>query len=102
MAAEQPEKPALPLSAPPAGGRPVGSVLDIVVGARAKEAGASPHALRGVLMVYFTCANQYQRVFRSADGKQYLARCATCGKSMRFLVGEGGSDERLFRVSCRA
>jgi hypothetical protein len=50
--------------------------------------------------VYFRCANVYQRVHRSADGTHYLARCAGCGKSMRFVVGPGGDQRRQFQVTC--
>ena len=55
---------------------------------------------RPFLQVYFVCANSYQRVFRSADNKRYLARCPKCGKEMRFQVGEGGTAQRTFQVSC--
>jgi phage FluMu protein Com len=65
--------------------------------------GSPPGATNGVkpfLMVTFRCANAYQRVYRAADGSHYLARCPKCGKSVRFLVGKGGSDQRAFDVSC--
>jgi len=56
---------------------------------------------RPFLQVMFTCANAYLRVYRSADAKQYLARCPKCGKDIRFQVGEGGTSQRQFEVSCR-
>lgn len=51
--------------------------------------------------VQFLCAAKYVRVFRAADGTGYLARCPTCGKSMWFRVGSGGTSERFFELSCR-
>ncbi|MFA6045046.1 MAG: hypothetical protein WC718_08685 [Phycisphaerales bacterium] len=56
---------------------------------------------RPALQVYFRCANAYLRVLRAADGTHYLARCPSCGKSTKFLVGEGGTDQRFFEMSCR-
>lgn len=53
------------------------------------------------LRVYFSCANQYVRVFRDRAGEGYTARCPTCGKSMQFRVGEGGTAQRFFELSCR-
>lgn len=75
--------------------------LDIVDTARANEAEAEvSRGVRPFLMVTFRCANAYQRVYRAADGTHYLARCPKCGKSVRFLVGEGGTSKRSFDVSC--
>ncbi|MFK7758775.1 MAG: hypothetical protein AB8C13_02380 [Phycisphaerales bacterium] len=54
------------------------------------------------LGVRFTCSGAYQRVYRSADGSLYLARCPKCSQCMRFRVsGDGqGTDQRFFNVSC--
>lgn len=52
--------------------------------------------------VQFVCAAKYVRVFRRADGSGYLARCPTCGNSMWFRVGPGGTGERFFEVTCRS
>lgn len=30
----------------------------------------------------------------------YLGRCPKCGLTAKFSVGEGGTSERFFRVSC--
>lgn len=56
---------------------------------------------RPSLQVFFACANAYQRVLRSSDGRSYTARCPQCGKVATFLVGPGGSDQRTFRLSCQ-
>jgi len=53
------------------------------------------------LGVQFVCAGAYQRVYRSVDGQRYLARCPRCAKSIIFRVGEGGTNQRFFDVSCR-
>ena len=53
---------------------------------------------RPFLQVQFACCNVYQRVYRNADGSAYTGRCPRCGKSVRFQVGEGGTDSRHFVV----
>ncbi len=81
-----------------------GGRVDVIVGDEgAGQSGA--HRGGGVqgrpsLQVWFECAAAYQRVFRSVDGKRYTARCPKCGKSMQFAVGESGTSQRLFRLSC--
>lgn len=64
-----------------------------------------PRSLQAVgrpsLQVYFRCANAYIRVLRAADGTHYLCRCPKCGKPTKFVVGEGGTDQRFFEMSCR-
>ncbi len=78
--------------------------LDVVAGD-----GDSPQKQAGVgrsgcgkpfLMVTFACAGAYVKVFRSLDGTHYLARCPKCAKTMRFEVGDAGSQQRTFSVSC--
>ena len=55
---------------------------------------------RPTIGVYFACSNRYVRVRRNAAGDGYLARCPTCAKTMAVRVGEGGSSQRMFRVTC--
>ena len=50
--------------------------------------------------VRFTCAGKYVRVFRKPEAPAYIARCPKCAKCVRFQVGQGGSDSRMFDVSC--
>lgn len=69
-------------------------------GEGAEGGGEAKRAGRPALQVYFRCANVYLRVLRSADGSRYQARCPKCGKDVRFAVGEGGSAQRFFEVSC--
>lgn len=56
---------------------------------------------RPYLRIYFACANQYVRVYRSPDQSQYLARCPTCGMTKTFRVGAGGTANRFFELTCR-
>lgn len=60
----------------------------------------SPAISRPWIGVRFVCSGVYQRVFRNADGKAYVARCTRCGKCLRFAVGPGGSNERFYEVTC--
>ncbi|MBY0311684.1 MAG: hypothetical protein K2W85_06425 [Phycisphaerales bacterium] len=55
---------------------------------------------RPYLRLWFECAKQYTRAYRSPDGTAYVGRCPACGASTRFRVGSGGTSERFFRVSC--
>jgi len=64
------------------------------------EAPAGASSGRPYLSLFFRCANKYTRVYRNVEGTAYDARCPTCGKTMRFAVGPGGSSERFFTVSC--
>ncbi|MEX0876789.1 MAG: hypothetical protein WD114_04955 [Phycisphaerales bacterium] len=57
-------------------------------------------SVRPWLGIRFVCAGAYQRVYRSADASRYMARCPKCGKSITFRVGQGGSNQRFFDVSC--
>jgi hypothetical protein len=50
--------------------------------------------------VRFVCAGQYIRVYRRPESPVYLARCPKCAKCVRFRVGQGGSNARMFDVSC--
>ncbi len=78
--------------------------LDLVEGARAEtlaqgdQRGAGD--ARPFLQVWFRCANVYQRVYRERDGNGYRAVCGKCGKTMNFVIGPGGTTQRVFEVSC--
>jgi hypothetical protein len=74
------------------------SRLDMLEGPGRSEARSGQP--RPTIQVWFDCAGLYQKVLRSADGTCYLVRCGKCGKTMRFEVGSGGSDQRTFRVRC--
>ncbi len=73
-------------------------------GASAASAGhgaAPASGPRPYLRLWFACANQYARAYRSPCGTAYTGRCPTCGKGVRFVIGANGTSERFFRVSCR-
>lgn len=53
------------------------------------------------LQLWFSCARQYARANRTAEGSAYVGNCPTCGKCVRFQIGAGGTSQRLFEVSCR-
>lgn len=60
--------------------------------------GAGPAA--PFLQVWFKCAGQYRRVYKTRDGSAYEAVCPLCAKSCTFRVGAGGTSRRMFEVSC--
>jgi len=53
---------------------------------------------RPSISVLFACCNVYVRVYRSPDAMSYLAHCPKCAKSVRFEVGDDGTDARSFVV----
>ena len=59
-----------------------------------------PNGARPWLGVKFVCAGAYLRVYRNKAGTAYSANCPKCGKCIRFRVGQGGSSQRFFEVSC--
>ena len=79
--------------------------LDVVAGdgdsVRDQRSAGRSGCGKPFLMVTFTCAGAYVKVFRSLDGSHYLARCPKCAKTMKFEVGEAGVGQRAFSVSCR-
>lgn len=52
------------------------------------------------LMLWFSCANVYARGRRERDGSAYVGVCPKCGAGVRFPVGEGGTNQRMFEVTC--
>ena len=59
--------------------------------------GAAPG--RPFLCVQFSCCSVYQRIYRDPAGRASSGRCPKCGKPVRFVVGQGGTDARFFVVS---
>ncbi len=48
--------------------------------------------------VMFECCRIYVRVYANAERTAYVGRCPRCAKSVRFVVGEGGSNSRFWTV----
>jgi len=46
----------------------------------------------------FDCCNAYIRIYKRADGTAYEGRCPKCRRPVRVRVGEGGSNNRIFRA----
>lgn len=65
---------------------------------KADAQAASSSAARPYLSVLFSCCQSYQRVYKSADGKVYAGRCPKCLRTVRFVVGPGGTSGRSFVV----
>ncbi len=57
-------------------------------------------ALRGRpwLAIHWKCCHTYSRIYRNAAGTAYAGRCPMCGKALRVMVGEGGTDARFFEA----
>ena len=53
---------------------------------------------RPFLGVLFECCKVYVRVYIDPSGEAYNGRCPRCCKTVRFVVGEGGSESRAWRV----
>lgn len=70
--------------------------LDIA-GLGAAEPAPAPRGLP-YLSVLFNCCRVYQRVYRRAGAEAYVGRCPKCGRTIRFEVGPGGTNERTFVV----
>ncbi|HEX8323673.1 MAG TPA: hypothetical protein VF595_07135 [Tepidisphaeraceae bacterium] len=58
---------------------------------------ASPSA-RPFLSVLFNCCGVYQRVYKTPAGQEYSGRCPKCLRTVRFVVGPGGTSGRSFVV----
>lgn len=82
---------------PPPDPQPAPGSLDLTEGGAAPS-GRGP---RPWIQVFFRCSGQYLRVFRHHDGSGYQARCAACGKCIRFRTAPGGTEQRRFDVDCR-
>ena len=66
------------------------------LGSGEKEPANTP--ARPFIGVHFKCCGVYQRIYRSNDGLRYEGRCPKCARQVRFLVGQGGTDDRYFVV----
>jgi hypothetical protein len=51
---------------------------------------------RSFVGVHFTCCDVYSRVYINRDATAYEGRCPRCAKSVRLVIGAGGTDSRFF------
>lgn len=50
------------------------------------------------ISVLFRCCNVYNRIYINKDETAYAGWCPKCLKPVRFKIGEGGTDTRIFEV----
>lgn len=53
---------------------------------------------RPYLSIHFACCGVYSRIYRNREETAYTGFCPKCAKPVKFLVGDGGTDERFFVV----
>ena len=53
---------------------------------------------RKFIGVKFNCCGVYVRVYINKEGTAYEGRCPKCFRSVKFKVGEGGTDHRFFEA----
>ena len=78
-----------------------GYALDIIAGDAPATPASGAAGSRPIIGGYFACSKRYVRVLRDVRRTEYLARCPACGKTKRFQVGSGGSNRRIFELTCR-
>jgi hypothetical protein len=49
--------------------------------------------------VHFACCDVYQRIYLNREHTAYAGHCPKCARSIRFEVGPGGTDARIFQAS---
>lgn len=55
-------------------------------------------AQKKFLGIMFECCNVYRRIYINKEGNAYEGRCPKCFAKVKVLIGEGGSDTRIFRA----
>lgn len=50
------------------------------------------------LGIHFRCCRTYGRIYRAADGSQYVGRCPRCQTLVRVPIRAGGSASRFFHA----
>ena len=73
--------------------------LDLSTGPAQPESAAAQTAGKPFLSVHFACCGVYTRIYRNPADSEYHGRCPKCGKSVRFVVGAGGTTARTFVVT---
>ncbi|QDU55425.1 hypothetical protein Pan181_16140 [Aeoliella mucimassa] len=60
---------------------------------------AAAEEARKFIGVHFACCDVYSRVYVNRDRSAYIGHCPRCAKPVRFTIGPGGSDSRMFQAS---
>lgn len=63
------------------------------------ESDAASSEKRRYIGVNFACCDVYQRVYVNRDETAYMGHCPRCARRVRFEVGPGGTDARVFIAS---
>ena len=50
------------------------------------------------LGIQYDCCGVYGRAYLNREGTAYEARCPKCFRTVKFRVGDGGTDSRFFTV----
>ena len=51
---------------------------------------------RPYIGIHFACCDVYVRLYLNRDGNGYEGCCPRCLRKVRFRVGPGGTDSRMF------
>ena len=53
---------------------------------------------RKFIGVKFNCCGIYVRIYINKEGTAYEGRCPKCFRTVKFRVGDGGTDNRFFEA----
>ena len=53
---------------------------------------------RDFIGIMFDCCGIYSRIYKNKQGTAYVGWCPKCMKKIELKIGEGGSDNRIFRA----